>query len=88
MSFDEKTAGMEDAYVRNILKPYLKHALKILNLFQSNLPEGKDVPKHQRKAHGASTTVDYHSELHIMSRAARVRLSGIVCTIGKYFGTH
>ena len=30
----------------------------------------------------ASTTVDYLSGLDILSRAARVRLSGIVCTIG------
>jgi len=48
----------------------------------SILPERNDVPKQQGKAHGASTTVDYQSELHIMSRAARVLLSGIVCTIG------
>jgi len=46
------------------------------------LPESQDVPKYQRKAHGASTTVDYLSELNVMSRAARVRLTGIVCTIG------
>ena len=52
--------------------------------FQSILPECSDVPKHQKKAQESSTTVDYQSELHIMSRAARVRLTGIVCTIGKY----
>ena len=34
------------------------------------------------KAQLASTMVDYASELDVMSRAARVRLSGIVCTIG------
>ena len=34
------------------------------------------------KAQLASTMVDYQSELDVMSRAARVRLSGIVCTIG------
>lgn len=48
----------------------------------SILPECSDVPKHQKKAQESSTTVDYQSELHIMSRAARVRLTGIVCTIG------
>ena len=49
---------------------------------QSTLPEVNDVPRQQGAAAGASTTVDYQSELHIMSRAARVLLSGIVCTIG------
>jgi len=48
----------------------------------STLPELNDVPRQQGAAAGASTTVDYQSELHIMSRAARVLLSGIVCTIG------
>ena len=52
--------------------------------FQSILPECSDVPKHQQKAQESSTTVDYQSELHIMSRAARIRLTGIVCTIGKF----
>merc|ERR1711992_154369 len=33
-------------------------------------------------AHCAATQVDYLSGLDILSRAARVRLSGIVCTIG------
>ena len=41
-----------------------------------------DVPAGQRKAHQAGTMVDYLSNLDVMSRAARVRLSGIVCTIG------
>merc|ERR1712223_1203528 len=48
----------------------------------SVLPEAKDVLPGQRKAQLASTMVDYVSELDVMSRAARVRLSGIVCTIG------
>ena len=42
----------------------------------------KGVPSGQRKAHMASTMVDYQSQLDVMSRAARARLSGIVCTIG------
>merc|ERR1712156_225858 len=48
----------------------------------SVLPEAKDVLPGQRKAQLASTMVDYVSELDVMSRAARVRLSGVVCTIG------
>merc|ERR1712165_142805 len=47
----------------------------------SILPE-RDVPSEQQKAHQSATTVDYLSGLNILSRAARVRLSGIVCTIG------
>ena len=54
---------------------------------QSTLPELNDVPRQQGAAAGASTTVDYQSELHIMSRAARVLLSGIVCTIGNLMYT-
>ena len=50
--------------------------------FQSVLPESKDVLPDQQNAAKASTTVDYMSELDVLSRAARVRLSGIVCTIG------
>ncbi len=41
-----------------------------------------DIPAEQRKAHNAATTVDYLSGLDILSKAARVRQSGIVCTIG------
>jgi len=48
----------------------------------SVLPESKDVLPDQQNAARASTTVDYMSELDVLSRAARIRLSGIVCTIG------
>merc|ERR1711936_980020 len=48
----------------------------------SILPESKDVLPDQRKAASASTMVDYMSEFDVLSRAARVRLSGVVCTIG------
>merc|ERR1711935_1285367 len=48
----------------------------------SVLPESKDVLPDQQNAAKASTTVDYMSGLDVLSRAARVRLSGIVCTIG------
>ena len=49
--------------------------------FQSILPKS-DVPAEQKLARLAPTTVDYLSGLDILSRGARVRLSGIVCTIG------
>merc|ERR1719245_264714 len=41
-----------------------------------------DIPAAQRKAGEASTLVDYTSNLDIYSKANRMRLSGIVCTIG------
>merc|ERR1711997_390595 len=48
----------------------------------SIMPESKDVLPDQQKAARAATMVDYMSELDVLSRAARVRLSGVVCTIG------
>jgi len=47
----------------------------------SILPES-DVPAGQKQARLASTNVDFLGGLDILSRAARTRLSGIVCTIG------
>merc|ERR1711963_387024 len=47
----------------------------------SILPKS-EVAAEQSNAHKVSTTVDYLSGLDILSKAARVRLSGIVCTIG------
>jgi len=44
--------------------------------------EAMDIPAAQRQAGRASTMVDYTSNLDIYSRANRVRLTGIVCTIG------
>merc|ERR1719245_1923201 len=41
-----------------------------------------DIPAAQRKAGQASTMIDYTSNLDIYSKANRMRLSGIVCTIG------
>ena len=55
--------------------------LKTNIYFQSILPKS-DVPAEQKLARLAPTTVDYLSGLDILSRGARVRLSGIVCTIG------
>ncbi|XP_023338197.1 pyruvate kinase isoform X3 [Eurytemora carolleeae] len=44
--------------------------------------EPMDIPAAQRMAAKASTTLDYVSNLDIYSKANRMRLSGIVCTIG------
>ncbi len=45
------------------------------------LPES-DVPAQQKLARKAATYVDYSANLDIKSRAARVRLTGVICTIG------
>merc|ERR1711971_62210 len=49
---------------------------------ESSILPTSNVPSEQRNAHSHATTVDYLGGLDILSRAARVRLSGIVCTIG------
>merc|ERR1712141_82420 len=49
---------------------------------ESSILPKSDVPAEQKLARLAPTTVDYLSGLDILSRGARVRLSGIVCTIG------
>ena len=41
-----------------------------------------DVPGQQKQARKAATFVDYAANLDIKSRAARVRLTGVICTIG------
>merc|ERR1712158_94897 len=41
-----------------------------------------NVPSGQASASDASTTVEYMSRLQILSKADKIRLSGIVCTIG------
>lgn len=41
-----------------------------------------DVPSGQAGAQDASTTTEYISRLQILSKADKIRLSGIVCTIG------
>ena len=42
----------------------------------------KDVPRQQRKARTSVTKVDFLSNLDINSRAANVRLTRLICTIG------
>jgi len=49
---------------------------------EDTILEPMDIPAAQRKAGQASTQVDYTSNLDIYSKANRMRLSGIVCTIG------
>ena len=41
------------------------------------------MPSGQAQAQAASTTVEYMSRLQILSKADKIRLSGIICTIGK-----
>jgi hypothetical protein len=41
------------------------------------------LPSEQGRSLKTTTTIDYNGGFDILSRAARQRLSGIVCTIGK-----
>ena len=47
-----------------------------------NILPPTDVPAQQKLARKAATYVDYAANLDIKSRAARVRLTGVICTIG------
>ena len=54
----------------------------ILFTIQDILPT-TNVASGQADAQNAATTVEYLSRLQILSKADKIRLSGIVCTIGK-----
>ena len=41
-----------------------------------------DIPAGQKKAREASTNIEYISNLNMYSTANKMRLSGVVCTIG------
>jgi len=49
---------------------------------EDSILEKMDIPGAQRKAAASTTSVDYTGSLDIYSQACRMRLSGIVCTIG------
>jgi len=49
---------------------------------EQSILEKMDIPGAQRKAAASTTSVDYTGSLDIYSQACRMRLSGIVCTIG------
>lgn len=51
------------------------------------MPNHVEVPGMQLQACDASTYLDHMCALDIDSRASYVRLSGIICTIGKYTQT-
>jgi len=49
---------------------------------KSSILEKVDVPAGQEKARASSTNIEYVSNLNMYSTANKMRLSGIVCTIG------
>lgn len=49
---------------------------------ESEILPSTTLPKEQGRSLTATTTIDYNGGFDILSRAARQRLSGIVCTIG------
>merc|ERR1712168_1629668 len=48
----------------------------------SSILEKLDIPDHQQKARKSATQVEYVSNLNMYSTANKMRLSGVVCTIG------
>jgi len=48
----------------------------------SSILEKLDIPDHQQKARESATQVEYVSNLNMYSTANKMRLSGVVCTIG------
>jgi len=52
------------------------------NMSSDDILPSSDVPSGQADAQAASTQVEYVSRLQILSKADRIRLTGIVCTIG------
>jgi len=60
----------------------MKMAYQLAAFGGDSILEKVDIPASQRKAHESSTMVEYTSKLDIYSHANRMRLSGIVCTIG------
>merc|ERR1711877_62405 len=49
---------------------------------EQSILEKMDIPAGQKKAREASTNIEYISNLNMYSTANKMRLSGIVCTIG------
>merc|ERR1711935_1178235 len=54
----------------------------LLQIEEESILEKVDVPAHQEKARASGTQVEYVSNLNMYSTANKMRLSGIVCTIG------
>merc|ERR1712112_201070 len=48
----------------------------------SSILEKMDIPAHQERAREQATQVEFISNLNMYSTANKMRLSGIVCTIG------
>merc|ERR1711887_122432 len=49
---------------------------------EDSILEKMDIPAGQKKAREASTNIEYISNLNMYSTANKMRLSGVVCTIG------
>lgn len=53
-----------------------------MNIQEESILEKLNIPPHQEKARESATQVEYVSNLNMYSTANKMRLSGIVCTIG------
>jgi len=54
----------------------------LLKIEEESILEKLDIPDHQQKARESATQVEYVSNLNMYSTANKMRLSGVVCTIG------
>merc|ERR1719435_282075 len=54
----------------------------LLKIEEESILEKLDIPDHHQKARESATQVEYVSNLNMYSTSNKMRLSGIVCTIG------
>ena len=67
---------------RIVLSKYTVNTVINFCLLKSILEKMDDVPAGQKKARESSTNIEYVSNLNMYSTANKMRLSGVVCTIG------
>jgi len=64
------------------LKTEIMNGVNGINGDSESILEAMDIPAHQQRAREQATQVEYVSNLNMYSTANKMRLSGIVCTIG------
>jgi hypothetical protein len=76
-----QTRILTKKYLSLVIMNYQRKRLESVHDVYTILPAG-GVPGQQKQARKAATFVDYAAGLDIKSRAAKVRLTGVICTIG------
>jgi len=64
------------------MKTEIMNGVNGMNGDSESILEAMDIPAHQQRAREQATQVEYVSNLNMYSTANKMRLSGIVCTIG------